>query len=139
MQQELEALEQEIDGLKKRIEILQEEYRRLPEFDELDEAIAMKRDLNWTFEKCSEECRKKQKEKESCETLKKQSAQQVITRCRELPYERNIESYEEILGALYEYESQLESFQIAGMHFLTDQKTFIKNGQSRKYRSRSYR
>ena len=121
LQQELEALEQEIDGLKKRIEILQEEYRRLPEFDELDEAIAMKKDLNWRFEKCSEECGKKQKEKAGCEMLKKQSAQRVITKCRELPYERNIESYEEVLGALYEYKSQLESFQIAVMRLLAEQ------------------
>lgn len=114
-------MEKEIGGLKKRIEILQEEYRRLPVFDELDEAIAMKKDLNWTFEKCSEECRKKQREKEGCEMQKKQSAQQVITKCRELPYERNIESYEEILGALYEYKSQLESFQIAVRSLMMEQ------------------
>lgn len=113
LQQELEVLEQEIGRLKKRIEILQEEYRRLPTFDELDEAIGMKKDLNWTFEKRSEECREKQKEKEGCETQKKQSAQRVISKCRELPYERNIESYEEILGALDEYKSQLGSFQVA--------------------------
>lgn len=113
LQQELEALEQEIGRLKKRIEILQEEYRRLPTFDELDEAIGMKKDLNWTFEKRSEECREKQKEKEGCETQKKQSAQRVISKCRGLPYERNIESYEEILGALDEYKSQLGSFQVA--------------------------
>ena len=93
----------------------------MPVFVELDEAIAMKRNLNWTFEKYSEECRKKQKEKENCEILKKQSAQRIITRCRELPYERNIESYEEILEALYEYGHRLESFQVAGMRFLTEQ------------------
>ena len=81
----------------------------------------MKKDLNWTFEKCGEECGKKQKEKEECETQKKQSAQRVITKCRELPYERNIESYEEILEALYEYKSQLESFQIAVMRLLAEQ------------------
>lgn len=121
LQQELEALKQEIGGLQKRMEIMQEEYRRLPAFDELDEAIAMKKDLNWTFEKCSEECGRKQKEKESCEMLKKQSAQQVITKCRELPYERNIENYEEILGALCEYKSQLEAFQIAVMRFAAEQ------------------
>lgn len=121
LQQELGALEQEIAGLEKRIAILQEEYRRLPVFDELDAAIAMKKDLNWTFEKCSEECGKKQKEKEECETRKKQSAQRVITKCRDLPYERNIESYEEILGALREYKSQLESFQIAVMRLVAEQ------------------
>ena len=87
LMQDLEALEQEIDGLKKRVGFLQEEYNKLPAFDELDEAIGMKKDLIWTFEKCSEECGKKQKEKESCEAQKKQSAQRVITRCRELPYE----------------------------------------------------
>ena len=121
MQQELETSEQEISGVKKRIGILQEEFHGLPVFDELDEAIAMKKDLNWTFEKCSEECGKKQKEKESCEILKKQSAQRIITRCRELPYERNIESYEEILGAIHEYARQLESFQMAGMRFLAEE------------------
>lgn len=120
LQQELEALGQEIDGLRKRIGILQEEYHGLPVFDELDEAIAMKKDLNWTFEKCSEECGKKQKEKEGCEIQKKQSAQRVIAKCRELPYERNIESYEEILGALYEYKGQLESLQMAVMGFLAE-------------------
>ena len=123
LQQELETSEQEISGVKKRIGILQEEFHGLPVFDELDEAIAMKKNLNWTFEKCSEECGKKQKEKESCEILKKQSAQRIITRCRELPYERNIESYEEILGAIHEYARQLESFQMAGMRFLADRKS----------------
>ncbi len=121
LQQELEALGQEIDGLRKRIGILQEEYHGLPVFDELDEAIAMKKDLNWTFEKCSEECSKKQKEKEGCEIQKKQSAQRVIAKCRELPYERNVESYEEVLGALYEYKGQLESLQMAVMGFLAEQ------------------
>lgn len=114
-------MEQEIAGLEKRIVILQEEYRGLPVFDELDAAIAMKKELNWTFEKCSEECGKKQKEKEGCEMLKKQSAQRVITKCRELPYERNIESYEEVLGALCEYKSQLESFQIVVMRLWAEQ------------------
>lgn len=121
LQQELEALELEINGLKKRIGILQEEYHGLPVFDELDEAIGMKKDLNWIFEKCSEECRKKQKEKEDCEIQKKQSAQRIITKCGELPYERNIGSYEEVLGALYEYKSQLESFQIAVTRFFAEQ------------------
>lgn len=121
LQQELEALELEINELKKRIGILQEEYYGLPVFDELDEAIAMKKDLNWLFEKYSEECRKKQKEKEDCEIQKKQSAQRVITKCRELPYERKIGSYKEVLGALYEYKSQLESFQIAITRFWAEQ------------------
>ena len=121
LQQELETSEQEISGVKKRIGILQEEFHGLPVFDELDEAIAMKKNLNWTFEKCSEECGKKQKEKESCEILKKQSAQRIITRCRELPYERNMESYEEILGAIHEYARQLESFQMAGIRFLAEE------------------
>ena len=121
LQQELETSEQEISGVKKRIGILQEEFHGLPVFDELDEAIAMKKDLNWTFEKCGEECGKKQKEKEECETQKKQSAQRIITRCRELPYERNIESYEEILGAIHEYARQLESFQMAGIRFLAEE------------------
>ena len=120
LMQDLEALEQEIDRLKKRVGFLQEEYNKLPAFDELDEAIGMKKDLIWTFEKCSEECGKKQKEKESCEAQKKQSAQRVITRCRELPYERNIESYREVLEALYEYKRQFESLQIAVMHFLAE-------------------
>ena len=113
LQQELELLEREIDGSKKRIEILQQEYCGVPVFGELDEAIAMKKDLNWTFEKCSEKCREKQREKEDCEIRKKQSAQRIIARCRELPYERSIESYEEILEGLYEYKSQLEDIQMA--------------------------
>ncbi len=121
LQHEQEALEHGIDVLKKRLEILLEEYHGLPVFDELDQAIAMRRDLGWAFEKCSEECRKKQKEKEECEARKKQSAQQVIASCRELPYERNIESYEEILGTLWEYKNQLELFQMAAMRFSAEQ------------------
>ena len=121
LQQELEELDQAIGVLKKRLDILQEEYHGLPVFQELDQAIAMKKDLDWKFEKCREECRKKEKEKGDCEARKKQSAQQVIANCRELPYERNIESYEEALEALQEYQDQLESFQIAVMHFSAEQ------------------
>ncbi|MDE7178386.1 MAG: hypothetical protein K2O59_11290 [Lachnospiraceae bacterium] len=121
LQQELDALEQGSDVLKKRLEILREEYRGLPVFDELDQAIAMKRDLDWALEKCSEECSKKQREIEECEVRKKQSAQRVITSCRELPYERNIDSYEEVLEALWEYKNQLESFQMAAVRYSAEQ------------------
>ncbi len=121
LQRESEALEKEIDILRKRLEILQREYHRLPAFDELDQAIAMKKDLDWIFKKCSEECSKKQQEKEECEIRKKQSAQRVIVSCRELPYERNIESYEEILEALQAYKNQTASFQMAAMSFSAEQ------------------
>ncbi len=121
LQQESEKLDQAAKALKKRLEILQEEYHGLPVFQELDQAIAIKKDLDWKFEKCMEECKKKEKEKEDCEVRKKQSAQQIIASCRELPYERNIESYEEVLGALEEYQSQLELFQISMMHFSREQ------------------
>ncbi len=121
LQQELEMLGQEINILKERLEILQKEYHALPAFDELDQAIALSKDLSWEFDKCCEECRKKLAEKEDCEARKKQSAQRVVVSCRELPYERNIESYEEILEALGEYKNHLESFQVAAMHFSAEQ------------------
>lgn len=121
LQQELDALEQGSDVLKKRLEILLEEYRGLPVFDELDQAIAMKRDLDWALEKCSEECSKKQREIEECEVRKKQSEQRVITSCRKLSYERNIDSYEEVLEALWEYKNQLESFQMAAVRYSAEQ------------------
>lgn len=117
LQKELERLGQELDKWEKRTKILQEEYQGLPSFDDLDQALALKKDFNWIFEKHCEECKKKEREKEYCEAKKKECTQAVIRRCKELPYERKMENYEEILEGLKDYKRQLELLLTASMYF----------------------
>lgn len=117
LRQELEALGQGIRALEERLGILKKEYYALPAFHDLDQAIALKKDLNWELERRSEEAAKKQMEKDACEAKKKQCTQQVIVKCRDLPYERSTESYEEIAEMLQDYKKQLEALQSAAMLF----------------------
>ncbi len=120
LQKELETVEEELETWEKRTEILQEEYQRLPSFDDLDQVIDLKKNLNWNFEKSYKECKEKEKEKEDCEAKKKECSQQVILRCKGLPYERTIEIYEEILERIQDYKRALESWEITSMHFISE-------------------
>ncbi len=128
---EIEALEAEIDRCNQRQKVLDEEYRALPTFTDLDQAIEIRKNADWTYKNCRQACEKKQREKEACEEKKKQVWQRVIACCREMPYERSVEGYEEVAEALQEYQRCLDEMLTVVLYLSAENNKEITQNQRR--------
>ncbi len=122
-EKELEALVSESEDLKletalltDRILLLQKEYDGLPAFDDLDQAIDLKRSCSKNLEAAEAARRKKETEQEACGEEKRRREQRVIAGCRELPCERTVPAYEAFLDALEDYKELMEELQAAVMY-----------------------
>ncbi len=113
---ELETMKQEIGLLTERILLLQKEYDGLPRFDDLDQAIDLKRNCSGNLEAVKGTCRKKEMEWETCEEEKRRQEQRVIVSCRELPYERTVSAFEALSDVLQDYRELMEELQAAVMY-----------------------
>lgn len=93
---EINSYEEEINQLELSLNITEEEYRKIPSFTDLDQAIELVKDANYNRNKAVEEWEEKDKQLLFALNKKKDCEQKVITHCRPLPYDRTIKAYQEV-------------------------------------------
>lgn len=96
LNQQIEEIVKRIDQVNQRMTCLEDEYKKLPLYDNLDCAIEMTKEQNETLEKINNCYTEKEKELHIGIINKKDVHQRVISKCKGLPYQRTIENYEEI-------------------------------------------
>lgn len=109
IEQNLNIAEQEIKGIEEKEEKLKYEYKNLPKFDSLNEALRLVKETEQVLCNWEERYNKKTQELEQYEREKRDCEQQVIRACKMLPYSRTIEAYEEINETMQEYKREYEN------------------------------
>lgn len=104
------------------IDTLNEEYEQIPQFDDLDEAIGMVQEANYSLNKISEEVDKKRIELENIIKKKKIFDQNVITNCKGLSFKRIVEEFQEASDIANDYKDELIE--------LESKITYLKNVES---------
>lgn len=117
---EQEALKQRLGRLTEQIRLLEKEYEELPSFGNLEQAIVLRGKCARSLEAAEASLQKSEEEKERCGEEKKRQEQKAIVCCRDLPYERSVSAYGEILTLLREYKEQTELLQTAVMHLVVE-------------------
>lgn len=118
-QHEIEELNKEIDVLniclndiKSRITVLDNEYESLPKFDDLDEAIDMRRECSRNYDDVSKKHNTKLSETEKLLRVVNECRQKVIESCKSLPYARTEEAYGEAYDGAVEYKTYLSQLML---------------------------
>ncbi len=102
---QLDEIEQQISVFDRRMETLQDEYRKIPEFREINAALEQEKNCSLTVKHCAEEYERKRLQEEKLAAKKNQQYQVVLQKCRALPYGRTEEAYDEVLDAIHEYQN----------------------------------
>lgn len=93
----------EIAKVQESLEILLEEYRSIPGFQKLDDALDKEKACDFKLKMVSADFERKEADARKAELEKKQQYQVVLQQCRPFPYGRTEEAYEEAGEALEEY------------------------------------
>ena len=117
-----EALQEEMGVIAERLEILENEYRAVPVFTGLSEALELVRQISWNLGQTEKKLQTAEKEAESWLQKKNQVLQKILAVCRILPYSRNIAVFSEAMSALEDYRAAWDSCgeliqQIEGLSF----------------------
>lgn len=105
LRQEWETWSSKAATAQQALATLAEEYRRVPAFADLSQGIALVREAQYEMQKALEELTAKEQDAEQALAAQKAAEQAVIVKCRSLPLERRIETYEEALRAADDYAS----------------------------------
>lgn len=111
LESNLNECDLQLEKIQDSIEILNKEYEGIPKFDDLDEAIEMLREAEYVLKKTCEECKKKEEELDNVTNKSKQVKQNVINSCKDLPYSRKVEEYEEAMESVDEYKEQVRDLE----------------------------
>lgn len=98
------GIEKKIGEIRERLEILQEEYQRLPGFFGINEALAKEKECNLALQMICVQCEQKEAQERSLEQQKNSRYQTMLQQCRAFPYARTREAYEEAGDAMEEYQ-----------------------------------
>lgn len=125
IEQNLNIAEQEIKGIEEKEEKLKYEYKNLPEFDSLNEALRLVKETEQVLCNWEERYNKKTQELEQYEREKRDCEQQVIRACKMLPYSRTIEAYEEVNETMQEYKREYENLLAVIMKLSSEQEKML--------------
>lgn len=103
IEQELQILQDKMADTEKGIEQIAEEYKKLPDFEELSLALEEQNDCRRELERISAEYLKTELRERECADKKKAQYQLMLQKCKPLPYGRTEKEYLEVLSALEEY------------------------------------
>ncbi len=90
--------------LEGRIETLQNEYRQIPGFTDINLALDKEKNCSLTVKLCHDVYVQKKAQEEQLAAKKNQQYQSVLQKCKAFPYGRTVEAYDEVLDAVYEYQ-----------------------------------
>jgi len=124
--EQLDELTGIIDSIQASIDLLDSEYKSIPDFTDLDCAIDMVREADYNLQKAIEECERKENELSKAFGVKKKCEQQVIINCRNLPYERTHDAYTEARDSLESYKSDLIKLERT-VNYLVTAKSNVQN------------
>lgn len=99
----IEKLENEIQKIQERMDRQQEEYLGIPGFSKIQTALSKKEEQERLLEMLEQEYLKLQEQEYRLSEQKKQQYQEVLKVCKQLPYSRTVEAYEEAINAAEEY------------------------------------
>lgn len=99
----IEKLENEIQKIQERMDRQQEEYLGIPSFSKIQTALSKKEEQERLLEMLEQEYLKLQEQEYRLSEQKKQQYQEVLKVCKQLPYSRTVEAYEEAINAAEEY------------------------------------
>lgn len=105
LQEILEAFDGELVLLEKRLEMLHEEYGRIPDFSEIDRALAKEKECEFELQMLSRECAGREAQEQECAQKKNQMYQVMLQSCKQFPYGRTEEEYDEVSGCIEEYQN----------------------------------
>lgn len=101
----LTAAQEKIMRLQGRMERLQEEYRGLPGFSELNDALEQEKSCTLRLRITEEECAQKEEQERILSAEKNRRYQAVLQKCKPFPYGRTAEAYGEADRAAQDYGS----------------------------------
>ena len=99
----IEKLENEIQKIQERMDRQQEEYLGIPGFSKIQTALSKKEEQERLLEMLEQDYLKLQEQEYRLSEQKKQQYQEVLKVCKQLPYSRTVEAYEEAINAAEEY------------------------------------
>lgn len=110
LQEHIRELTETVSGIEKEIgeiggclEALQEEYRRLPGFSSIDDALGKEKECSQALRMIAEQCGREEIEERNLAKRKNGQYQIMLQQCRPFPYARTGEAYEEAGDAIEEY------------------------------------
>lgn len=107
--QQLEKCSEQLEIAQTNLLILATEYQQVPSFSDLNQGLSLVRDADYELQKAIEEFSIKEAELEQMLAIKKVCDQEVIVKCKNLPFERTCESYTDGLEAADEYGNTIYS------------------------------
>lgn len=108
IQNQLIQLEDESGRLNHSAARLLQEKEEIPGFEDLDEAIDLKRKMDKEYDRALKEWESKESELKRILAEKKTCEQEVIAVCKILPFTRTIEAYSEALACAAEYAEETD-------------------------------
>lgn len=105
VRQQLEEMDLQLQSIRDRQRVLEQEYREIPGFEELDEALQDLKQCHLKLEQLSGQMREQEKITAEWEERKKQCYQQMLQSCKSLPYGRTLKEYEEAEKAAEDYKN----------------------------------
>lgn len=107
LNEEIEIYDSHIISLEEQLKRLEEEYRELPDFEDIGESINLRRETEEKVKRIVEEYRIKSENLERIRRKKYDVEQKVAQACRTLNFKRSVESFEEVLLASKDYSEKL--------------------------------
>ncbi|SEJ16934.1 TIGR02680 family protein [Propionispira arboris] len=101
--QQMGKCREQLETAQKNLLILATEYQQVPSFSDLNQGLSLVKDADYELQKAIEELAVKEAELEQILAIKKVCEQEVIVKCKNLPFERTCESYTEGIEAADEY------------------------------------
>ena len=98
-------LEKELELLEDEIGVLEAEYRGLPDFSELNDALQSLQELGVKLEIAQKNMAEQEKKERESMARRDTCYQEMLRQCRPFPYGRTEAEYEEAAAALEEYEN----------------------------------
>lgn len=106
---QISIIEENIASINERFKWLEHENISIPTFDNLDQALELLKSQNDEYSKAIKIYEEKEYELKKIKMKIKNSWNEIIKCCKNIPYERNIETFMEVKNAIYDYSNCLVS------------------------------